>query len=240
MPFTLPLAAGTANTALTDPLLVGLLDYVAAWLNASLSTKLANMAGVSDVGVAADNLFAVEPNRSLVQQTVFPQLFMSRASMPSGAVKRFTVHLYEDMSRVNMRYVFDELQWPYGIQALSGLQGAIRQMLVEATLKMFHADYATGGLQIDEHLGFERWQLEGVSFGAYMMTPGESALSSAAQRGTDGNVQHGHPYVDARWTITELLSRELTADADKIPYAGVAVDISANDVAIMSRTIPSA
>lgn len=238
MAFTFPIPAGDPDTPLDDALLNGLLGYFGAWFADTFNTKLANMQGVTDVAIAADNSFAVEPHRSLVQTEPFPKLFLSRASVAFNAVEPFTMFESKVPGRLNMRYIFEERQWPHGIQALSGLRGAIQQMLQQATLKKFHPDYDSNGLDIDTFLGFEEWMLQAVNFGHYMLTPGENDLGAAAQIARDGSIQHGYPYVDAAWSIVELIRHERTDESDKEFNEGVCVAVNANYAEIMDRVVP--
>lgn len=222
MSFPLPVPAGASSESLDDPLLTGLLGYVAAWLNWGLSAKLASMDGLPDEAAPSGNLYPYEPGREYVRLGL-PALYMWRDGAPRQSP--FTVYQTKTQFTVKAKYIFSERVWPLGIRSVAGLNGAIRQLLTDATIKRQHADYDSGGYPIDDHLGFSEWQMGALNFGAYLQVPGQIGLGPSSPRGTDGSVVRGHPFAECSWLITEHTSVELKTAAEKVTYLGSEVDV---------------
>jgi hypothetical protein len=201
----LPLAAGTADTELADPLLDGLLSYFAHWLNADLNTRLANIDGQPDVAVAADKVFPLDPGRTHAWNAP-PALYLWRGP---EVTRPWTQHVDERVTQLHGMYVFTLQSIPHGAQGVAGLGSLVSATLGRATKLGFHPSFSYGtmpaGHTIAKRLGIEGWQYDGSECGYVQLEPGAKPLSQARNSGGDGAVQTGFPAVRARWTVRELI-----------------------------------
>lgn len=221
---TLPLAAGSANSALDDPLLLGLLDYFAYWLNANLNTKLANMAGQPAEAVPAAARFPFDPERAFVRNTI-PALYMWS---PTTRIEKLSILMRRRVRDVRAIYVFSQQVIPDGALVQSGLGADIDGTFLQATQYGYHTAYSYGGgpvgKPIDVTLSIDEWQYLGATIGHMWKLPGEAALGPSGGMQGDGAVQRGYLAVQARWEVKELLGERDAAAETVTSTAAIQID----------------
>jgi hypothetical protein len=204
---TLPLPAGTADTVLADPLLDGMLDYFAFWLNLDLNTKLANMTGQPDEAVPAENRHPFNPDRTLARLPR-PALYMWRHETPPQ-IREFSVHQDAILSTVDGLYVFTDLSIPRGANVLAGLGASVIASVAVATQEEAHASYgysgAPNGTPVTQSLNVEGWDFQGGTYGHMWRVPGDSTIGRGRGSGADGAIQSAIPAVMLRWQVLELV-----------------------------------
>lgn len=214
-----PLAAGTADTALADPVIDGLLGYFAHWLNADLNAKLANMTGVADEAVPSGSTYGYEPKAAFVRNPV-PALYMWREQRIEAA----TLLTYWKRSEVTALWVFTSRELPHAFAGVEGIANAVADSLARATRQRSHITYTpTGwpqGTDIMTALGLLSLgpprNGRFVTAGSLVPTPGQRSAMNARPAGTDGHRQRAFPCVEARWEIVEEVgsARNLTDPED--------------------------
>ncbi len=215
----LPLPSTPANSSLDDPLLLGLLDYFAFWLNANLNPKLASMgAGQAAEAVPAGKRYPYNPERAFVR-TAIPALYMWRGDRPGDVrYERWTIWQQRRITMVRALWLYSEQVIPTGAVTQNGLLTAADSTLWTATEYGYRNDYAynggPAGQVIWKTLKVEGYEYLGSDAGILWKLPGDSPVgASSPGRGGDGAAQRGYPALQASWEIHELLEPR---DADAL------------------------
>ncbi len=232
----LPLAAGAVNTAIGDPLVSGLLDYLSFCLADALDAKLANLHGTSPHAVLPKNRFRWDPSSYFVRGhqdgagSPFPALYVWRR----GPGKREQLTLLTDARRVTVGvlYVFDELVLPGALEDRFGLRTTVDAAFYDAASNGFHPAYgyngAPLGTPIDVSLQLAGWGLvyEGGEEGMMAPIPGQS---EALGRGADGHVIHAYPTLMGTFTAWEEIGpRALRDPQDVTPGITATISVPGN------------
>jgi hypothetical protein len=219
----LPANAGTTNTAIPDPLVTGLLDYLAFCLNDALSAKLANLHGTSPVAVPVKNRFPWDPAAYFVRGhqdgagPPFPALYVWRR----GKGRREQLSMLTDARRVDVGvlYVFDELVLPGALEDRFGLRTTVDAAFHDAASNGYHPAYgyngAPLGTPIDISLGLAGFGLlyDGGEEGMMAPIPGQS---EALGRGSEGHVLHAYPTLLGGFSAWEAIGQRQLRDPEDV------------------------
>lgn len=142
---TLPVAAGSAQERLADPILDALLDFAAWTIGTALDARLANLTGTSAVAVPATNRFAFNPvdPRGINVHLPVPALFCWWDGA-SAVVQHSLVRLRRERT-LRLLYVFDELPHTDQLVLRAGLFAACDAALAQAASRGRHPSYSYGG-----------------------------------------------------------------------------------------------
>ncbi len=225
---TLPIPAGGQDSALTDPVLVGLLDYLAHYLRASLNTKLAEMRGptsaaaVSDVAPAS-RLYPWDHDGtwSRVIGTAdtklpdrLPQPAMWGWSGPETPDTTHSTIANEAVKRtLSIEWIFPELQVPDGTNNRAGLQHAVAATLWKAEERNRHETWAANA-QVHETLGIMGWRILDCVPGRLQTRPQQ--IQQRQSQGGTGDVKRYHPCVRARIEVVERIGDRTMVDPDDV------------------------
>jgi hypothetical protein len=228
----LPLAAGTTNTAIGDPLVTGLLDYLSFCLADALDAKLANLQGTSPHAVLAKNRFPWDPADYFVRGhedgdlSPFPALYVWRRG--KGKREQLTQIIEARRVDVGVLYVFDELVLPGALEDRYGLRTTVDAAFADAGANGFHPDYgyagAPLGTPIKTSLQLAGWGLiyEGGEEGMMAPIPGQS---QALGRGSDGHVIRAYPTLMGSFTAWEAIGQRALRDPQDVT-PGITATIS--------------
>jgi hypothetical protein len=232
---SLPLDAGTADTAFDDPLLAGLLDYFAHWLNYDLNPRLANLSGRTDEAVPAANRYAYDPGRTFNRKSI-PALYMWREKATRHA---WSTVVDELRSTVRCFYIFEELDKPEGLRDMNGLFGVVASTLSRATRIERHATWAYGAFpantDITRVLGIDGWDLLGdIDFIEAIPEPGSKPVTAQRNATGDGAQQHFFPIISATWTVREFIEPSQATEL----VAGATVTRQHDGLTLDERNLP--
>jgi hypothetical protein len=249
---SLPLAAGTTNSAIADPLISGLLSYLAYCLGAALDTKLANLHGTSSQAVPAANRFPWDPAGYCVRgredgaPNPFPALYVWR----QGAGKREAYSTVLTMRRVTVAalYVFDELVLPGALEDRFGLRSAVDAVFHSAASNGFHPSYGHDGappgtpIRVSLQLAGQGLNYEGGTEGLMAPVPGQS---QAMGRSDDGHVVRAYPTLMGTFTAWEMIGQYQPVDPTNAT-PGLTATVSTNGtgddadgLTLLSRILPA-
>lgn len=230
-----PLAAGTADTAIVDPLVDGLLAYFAHWLNEDLNTKLANIAGITDEAVPTGSTYGIDPKAGFVRND-FPALYMWRSQMRTSPG---TLLLDWNRDQLTALYVFSQRELPHGQLGLRGLGTAVRDIFARATQTRSHRTFQPAGwptgTDIMTAYDLLSIQFDGAEWGHIFETPGQRSAMQARPSGGDGKRQRAFPSVQAKWTVTQEIQTGYTlVDPDDVTRESL-VELYEDGVSLFDR-----
>lgn len=144
-PLTLPIPAGAANSPIADPLIDGLLEYLAFWIKWALDAKLANLQGPDTVAVSdacpEANRFGFNPAGWWVRvmtETRQPALFVWHQR--SSRTKQTMVYDMRER-QIGVMYAFPEFLGPRAYPTRSGLIQAVDAVIRKAFERGAHPGY---------------------------------------------------------------------------------------------------
>lgn len=210
----LPSPAETIDTALADPVVMGLLDYLAHWLNWGLNAKLVVQIGTSAEAVPALNRFPFDPGRVFVRRAL-PALYVWCPD--AGILTEWTTMRRMRTRTIKVQWVFDELASPQGVELRHGLLVAADNLLALAESQDEHQTWPVSGFpdiapgeSFGRAFGLRKWVKQAAQFGAMWGVPSPSSLPGGPG---DGAAQYGYPTLQTSFLIEELIDREnYTAD----------------------------
>jgi len=237
-----PLVAGAARSSLTDPVALGLLSYLAFWLNASLNAQLAVMTGHTATAVPTGNTFAYDPIGMWVRNNT-PALYVwwkSDTKIQHSTLRDGLQGTY------GILYVSDELVAPAGSQHFAGISAAVRRVLRTANDRGFHPDYGHGtdpdGTPLFVSLDLARWNFTRLTAGALVPVP----ATSAAVGGTgEGGIVRYFPAVEGEIEVVEIVGQPIPRVPEDL-LGDATMEIATNEggdvgdvVTIMHRVLPA-
>lgn len=247
---TLPVPEGTLNTALEDPTVLGLLDFLAHWLKYGLDEKLANMQGTSATAIPVNATYPYDPD-SIFVRTVqqLPALYV----WPHDEYTRPHTILKNRRERtIKAAYIFNELVAPSGLRARHGLMGAVGAVFVRAARWGRHRTYGydtdPDGTPIARSVGIMDWRHRYTQYGMMWRVPGTTeGVPERVGTGGDGSIQRGYPTVKAEFIVNELINNDSLIDLpeypnDVMPDATLSIetgDTTQDTVEIMQRVLPA-
>lgn len=238
-PLALPVAAGAQDSALDDPLLVGLLAYLGHWLSASLDAKFAALRGTNatDVGACPNaNRFPWDPAKYFVrgdekgngETNYFPALYGWRFGrgqrVPYSTVKSLRRHT------IAVQYIFDQLTLPGAWTRRSGLLNAVDAAFTTAAEWGYHPTFGLSGAPVGTpiavalKLSGQGLVYDGGEQGTMAPTPGQTAARGAGQ---DGHVLRAYPTLKAQFTVWEMVEQANAVDSDDVAQ-GATLTLSGN------------
>lgn len=226
----LPVPPGDLNSELTDPAVRGLLDYLAFWLNYTLSPKLSNIQGTSAVAVPKNNRFPFNPDTVFVREAL-PALYVWGTN---STYKEWTLVWGMRTRTINAMYVFDPLQTPKGMIVRHGLENAADATFARASDWGRHRQYGYNGdppnTPIAKSVGLKRWDYQQFTSGLIWKIPtgagGEGGGSFG--NGTDGAERRWFPSVRGTFSVEQLIGRDTPLYPDDV-NSDISVDIQTGD-----------
>lgn len=236
-----PLAAGAARSSLEDPVALGLLDYFAFWLNASLNAQLAVMPPHSAQAVPTGRTFAYDPGGYWVRNGT-PALYVW---WQSDELRNHSTLKDGLAGRYGILYVSDEVVAPAGLQHFAGITPAARRVLRRAADLGYHPSYgyngAEDGTPIFLSLGIASWKFNRLQHGA--MTPVPATAANPGGAG-EGGIQRFFPAVQGEIEVVEVVGQTIPRDPEDL-MGDISATIGTNengDVAdpldFMERILP--
>lgn len=241
----LPLAPGAQDTAVPDPLVDGMLAYLAHWLNADLSAKLTSLRGASPVAVPTGNLYPWDP-------TTRPSALFARGKGDGGASPLPGLFCWRAGSKranystlMSCREVQLKVAWiselavlPASWEDRAGILPAAEAVIVRAVDIGYHPAYQ-GGASIGVLLGLCRWGVIFASAQSFVFAPTPAA-------GADQPTVRGYPALVATltaWegigqptpTAAEAEPRDMMVEATIVGELGEVQD----GVTVMTRVVPA-
>jgi len=223
----IPVEAGAADSSFDDPIILGLLSYLAHWLNYALNPQLAVMTGVPDEAVPTGAIYPYEPGSTFVRNT-FPGLYVFDGGGES--VERWTV-LQSKLSReIHAVYIFGERQVPLGLPPTHGVIPRVGATFAVAAQHDKHDSWTYGstvpaGSSLSTVLGLESWEYLGGQSGMLWPVPsGQAPLRpNMSGRATDGTAKLGYPSFFGRFRVTELIGVRTLTEADLLQDVPVTI-----------------
>jgi hypothetical protein len=232
---SLPLAAGSDNTDISDPLLDGLLAYFSHWLNEQLNTRLAVLTGIENEAVPSGRTHAVNPGAAFVRYDM-PALFMWRSRMKTEA---FDLIHDVNTDELTALWVFQQVDAPHEVEGLQGLYQAVRGTLAQATITKAHRTFTPSGWPQGTDL-MRAYSLEGIQFngatpGTLFEVPGQRSAARAGRGRGDGQRQRAFFAVRATWQVIENVDFALRFDDPDDLTRESTVTAGVDDYALMER-----
>ncbi len=219
----LPLDAGVINTQIDDPVVTGILDYLAFWLRASLNTKLANLEGTSADAVPVINRFPWDPRSYFVRgrqdgaATPFPALYCWWNGKSSFAPRASLTEMRQ--RPIGFAWIFDELELPGALEDRHGLLAAADAAVSSALSLRYHPAYGVGdgrvGSCVPVELGLTGpgWRYDGGTPTMMAAIPGSGAANSGLASGRDtGHVNRAYPALHGTIQVWEKVGQFFPAD----------------------------
>lgn len=210
---SLPIDAGVASTALADPAVVALADYIGYWLRLTLNAKLANMGGPTDLtgqvynnACPSTNVYTYDPQQFWVRNPK-PALYVwwnGRSTRARGTL------VYDFREReLDILWVFSETHAPDGDDMRAGLPAAVDATIWRAHSRGSHPSYgyngAAPGTPIYRSMGVDAWEYtEGVA-GSLVPVPASDARVGGVG---DGQVVRYHPALKGKVVVRERVYQD--------------------------------
>jgi hypothetical protein len=238
-----PLVAGAALSSLEDPVALGLLDYLAYWLNTSLSAQLAVMTGHTATAVPTGKTFAYDPMGMWVRNGT-PALYVW---WKSDAIRGQYSTLKDSIAGTyGFLYVSDEIAAPAGSQHFAGIGATVRRILRTADDRGYHPDYGYGsdpdGTPVAASLSVAKWNFTRLTAGA--MQPVPSTSSNPGGTGEGGIVRY-FPAVEGEIEVVEIVGQTIPRVPEDL-LTDATMGIATNEqgdvgdvVTIMDRVLPA-
>lgn len=222
-PLELPLDPGPINTAIDDPVVTGLLDYLAFWLRASLNAKLANLHGTSGDAAPVKNRFPWDPATYFVRgrqdgaASPFPALYVwwtgKSTTVPYSILKEAR------MRTIGVCWIFDELTLPGALEDRHGLRAAVDAVISTAISLGHHPAYGLNGarpgspLAVSLNLCAHGMRYDGGTQGLMAAIPGTGAANAGLAAGRDtGHVVRAYPTLQGMIQVWERVEQFAPAD----------------------------
>lgn len=233
-PLTLPIAAGTVGDRVADPAVDALLDFLAFYLNESLSDKLANVPGTSAVAVPDANRFPwnpTEPRGHHVRLPV-PSLFAWWDGRSQPFERETAAYLYRQRE-IHVIYVFDELPAMAALDKRAGLLAAVDAVFFKAADRGYHPDYEYNGVT-GQMLAFTATDPDRFSFTYMGGSPGRFGIEAP-----EGGEKSGRDYPALRgsFLVRERIDGPSLTDPDDMA-GDLELGITNDEVPIMTRYLP--
>jgi hypothetical protein len=228
---TLPLAAGSAQQRIADPIVDALLDFLAWSLGNDLSARLANLTGTSAVAVPTTNRFAYDPTspRGHSVRVPVPALFCWWDGQ-SQAVDHTTVRRKRTRV-VRALYVFDELPHTDQLVVREGLFAAVDASFTKAAHYGHHSSYAYGSAATGTPLvssvgdpGSWAWRYVGGQ-GVQRFQIDEASTANVGRRAAGRD----WPAFAASFAVEELVAQPTLVDPTDV-WPQATVDVRATDL----------
>lgn len=241
----LPLDAGAQDTRIPDPLVDGLLDFLAFVLNADLNAKLANLRPTSAIAVPAGNTYPWNP-------TTRPQSLFARGKGDGAASPLPGLFVWRQSSKpirfgqirrgrettIRVAYIAEQLVIPQGWEDRAGLLSAVEASIGGWIDNKYHPAYQ-GGANIAGLLGLAGTGLLFAGGTPSVLSPMPAAV------GPDQPAVRGFPAYTATLIAQESTSQPGISAAESQP-ADLAVAIAVADegeltnaLTILQRVVPA-
>tara|TARA_B100001123_G_scaffold393807_1_gene474065 strand:- start:554 stop:1351 length:798 start_codon:yes stop_codon:yes gene_type:complete len=227
----LPVNPGELNSELVDPTVRGMLDYLAFWLNYTLSPKLSNIQGTSAVAVPANNRYPFDPDTVFVREAV-PALYVWGTT---SKYDEWTLVWGMRTRTINVMYVFDPLHTPKGVTVRHGLENAVDATFARACDWGRHREYGYNGdppnTPIAKSVGWKRWDYQQFASGLIWKIPtgaGGGAGGGSFGNTNDGSDRRGYPSVRGTFAVQQLIGGDQLLDPQDVA-TDIAVTIETGD-----------
>ncbi len=216
---TFPLAVPAANAFLTDPVAVGLVDFLAWWLCKDLNPHLAQMTGHSATAVPAANRHPSDPADHWPRNDK-PALYVWWQTSRDA---EYTIVQNQRISTYGLMYVGDEVTVPSGAMQYSGIGPLVSRSLSNACDAGLHASYAYNGAApgtpLWKSLGVRGWRITETQDGRMAPRPagggggrGRRTMGAAAE----GQIQRFFPCVMGTVVVTETIAKPVPRDPEDV------------------------
>ena len=238
---TFPLVAGAVRSSLEDPVALGLLGYLAHWLNTGLNAQLAVMTGHTATAVPTGATYAYDPMGIWVRNTT-PALYVWWQSDEMRAHSTLKDGI---AGRYGLMYVADEITAPAGAQHFAGITPQVRRILRRAVDLGYHPSYGHGsdeaGTPLFLSLGIASWRFTRLQHGALVPVPATASNPGGAG---EGGIVRYFPAVQGEIEVVEVVGQTVPRDPEDV-MGDLVATIRTNEagdmgdvVEIMTRYLP--
>lgn len=230
---TLPLAAGSTDEVIADPVCAGLADYLAWSLNTDLSARLAQHQAVGDVAVPTGAAYDYSPYAPQGHRVKLPVPALFVWTPDQSDVQREWTLVYRVREReVRVLYVWQERpelsQW----ELRPGMANAVSASLHKAAQRQRHPSYGYGtdpnGTPLYQSLatvGVLAWEMVGAAPARIGLGQGPAAPETNRPRTSKGR---DFPCVVAKLKVTERIEHATPADPGDV-LGDLTVSIAGSD-----------
>jgi hypothetical protein len=221
-PLTLPLAPGAPDSAVDDPTVSGLADYLRFCIRFDLNAKLANLSGTSADAVPAGNVFLWNPlqpgalftrGRGDGAANPFPALYVWGGR---GRMSEQTLVYDAEERDIGLVWLFDELLLPGALVDRSGLRNAVIKSIERAISRRAHPAYSyqggPTGVPIAVSLGLSGRGILLTACDQGMLSPVPSTIGAA--QASDQPAVRAFPAVMATLQVCERVQAPGPVPAD--------------------------
>lgn len=228
---TLPVAAGTAQQRIADPVLDALLDFLAWSLGTDLSARLAQLTGTGATAVPTANRYAHDPQHPRGRSIRFqlPALFMWWGGQ--STIAPYSTLRTRRERELSALYIFDELPGTDETVRREGLFAAADACFAKAAQGNGHPSYGYGsaaaGTPLTQSVG-------GIGSWAWRYIGGATVQRIGIDDASTGNVRRGaasgrdFPAFAARFLVHELVAGPTLADPGDV-LSDLQTELRAND-----------
>jgi hypothetical protein len=245
-PLNLPVPAGAPLSAVDDPTISGLMDYIAFWIRTSLNAKLASLqtGRLDGVGTITDavptaNRFPWDPAAHFVRGEAdgAPRPFPALYCWWQGKGARVPYSILKTLRRrdVGVCWVFEEITLPGALIDRHGLRAAVDAAIHSAIDLGYHPEYGHNGAPLGTPIavslqlcGFGVRYESGAS-GLMAPIPGQGAANAGLSSGrADGHIVRGYPSTMVTLQIWEEIMPFQPVDPADVGRA-ITLTLSTND-----------
>ena len=254
---SLPVAPSGTNTAIEDPTLIGLLDFLGFLIKDALDAKLTEQGGPVTSAAITDACpvgfrFPWDPQDNFMRPHnvggAMVQPLPGLWAWEEGQLwsKEGSSLMVEAIEReIKVLYVFPQLATPDGMLARHGLMSAIGKTFARAAMIGLHHEYSYNGdppgTPIWRSLNLVDFQYLKGAAGRLAQTPTAGA-QQGGRGGAEGYVHRFYPAFTATFSVIEHV-QPVSDDADTLQTDGtltLAVDDGTSDpLDVLERTIIS-
>lgn len=231
---TLPIPEGDLNSAIDDPVVTGLADYLKLWIKDSLDSKLANLQGTGSD--ACPYVFLWDPSVYFPRgdddgtDQPFPALYVWWNGVSKHSDQQ--TMLFDVREReISVCYIYEELNFPGAANARRGLLGAIDATFFKAGERWRRPDYASNAW-ILPHLNICDLRYIGGTLGELKASVPQGGV------GAEGAPTRGYPALSAKFRVREFIDLDQPTDDDALGDTTFVISGGDSDdtIAIMTRT----
>lgn len=197
------------DLAITDPVLVKLVDYLAFWVTYGIGAKgvLQRPADITNVLPAA-NRFYYDPRGTWVRDSTPAFYLWWPDRQRSKRVSRGLAQVFRERE-LRLLYVLAEVQWPDGARIYSGLPDAVDALMHQASEEGRHPLYGYNGAVLGTPIahsiappGAFEWEYLGGQPNFAVPRP-----TSSERQGANGGgvILRGYPVLEGTITVRERL-----------------------------------
>jgi hypothetical protein len=236
---TVPLPSGGAEKAITDPALLGILDFLAFCIRDGIGVRGIEQRPTEITNVLpTNNVFPFDPAGNWVRQGT-PALYLWWPKEDTSKIVEYSTLYDARIRKLRLFYVCAEVVDKLGARIYAGLPAAIDAILLRASSLGRHPSYSYNDDPLGTPLSFSlnrerpvQWAYEGGHSDFYAAIP---EIADRPGGPPQGQTKRGYPVLFGTVLVKEVVESEQFEETDRMP--DITATINTNESGDFADTI---